>query len=53
MYNISEFMYAGLMDISTESLDAILSALGEQLHALGARYEVVVVGGSALLRLGW
>jgi hypothetical protein len=40
------------MDISADSLDPILSALGEQLQSLGARVELVVVGGSALLALG-
>lgn len=40
------------MDITREALDGILSALGDQLRALGARLEIVVVGGSALLALG-
>lgn len=32
--------------------DRILSALGEQVAAVGQRFELVVVGGSALLALG-
>jgi Nucleotidyltransferase of unknown function (DUF6036) len=32
--------------------DRLLSALGEQLAAAGQRYELVVIGGSALLALG-
>ncbi len=45
--------YTDLMDISADALDPILSALGEQLQALGAGVELVVVGGSALLALGF
>lgn len=37
---------------STQSADALLHALGEQLAAAGAAFDVVVVGGSALLVLG-
>jgi hypothetical protein len=33
-------------------IDQLLSALGEQLAARGARVELVVIGGSALLALG-
>ena len=40
------------MDITADSLDTILAALGEQLQSLGAQVELVVVGGSALLALG-
>jgi hypothetical protein len=40
------------MDITSRGLDTILSALGEQLGVLGARLEMVVIGGSALLALG-
>lgn len=40
------------MDITHEGLDQILSALGEQLEARGTRFEIVVIGGSALLALG-
>jgi hypothetical protein len=41
------------VDIRADALDLILSALGEQLQALGARVELVVIGGSALLALGF
>ena len=41
------------MQITKERLDEILSALGEQLAALGAPQEIVVIGGSALLALGF
>lgn len=37
---------------STEDMDRVLNALGEQLGQAAARYEIVVVGGSALLALG-
>lgn len=37
---------------SKEGADRLLSALGEQLAALGRRFELVVVGGSGLLALG-
>lgn len=37
---------------SSEFTDRLLSALGEQVAALGQRFELVVVGGSALLALG-
>lgn len=36
---------------SAEVAGQLLDALGEQLEPLGARYELVVVGGSALLAL--
>ena len=35
-----------------ESAERLLSALGEQLAAIGERFELVVVGGSGLLVLG-
>jgi hypothetical protein len=41
------------MDITPQRLDTILSALGEQLEAHGARLQMVVIGGSALLALGF
>jgi|SRR5215831_10827745 len=37
---------------SSESADRLLSALSEQLDASGDSYELVVIGGSALLALG-
>ncbi len=37
---------------SAEQADAILDALAEQLGSSGQRYELVVIGGSALLALG-
>ena len=40
------------MDITAETLVVLLSALGEQLTALGSRVEIVVIGGSALTALG-
>lgn len=40
------------MDITSESLDVLLGALGEQLAVLGDRIEMVVIGGSALTALG-
>ncbi len=41
-----------MSDITPNSGERILEALGEQLAARGERYELVVVGGSALLALG-
>jgi uncharacterized nucleotidyltransferase DUF6036 len=35
-----------------EGADRLLGALGEQLAAVGERYELVVIGGSGLLALG-
>jgi len=35
--------------MDSDATDRLLSALGEQLAALGQRFELVVVGGSALL----
>lgn len=32
--------------------DALLQSLGEQLAAVGARFDLVVIGGSGLLALG-
>jgi hypothetical protein len=40
------------MDITNESLEVLLCALGEQLGALGSHVEIVVIGGSALTALG-
>jgi hypothetical protein len=40
------------VEITGERLDVLLSALGEQLSALGGRIEMVVIGGSALTALG-
>jgi hypothetical protein len=37
---------------NVEAADQLLSVLGEQLAALGQRFELVVVGGSGLLALG-
>src|ERR1700753_2977732 len=41
-----------MSDITTESTDRFLGALGEQLAARGERFELVVIGGSGLLALG-
>lgn len=42
-----------MADITTsEQVNELLAALGEQLAAAGRPYELVVVGGSALLALG-
>jgi hypothetical protein len=41
-----------MSDITPDSAEQILSALGEQLAARGERYELVVIGGSGLLALG-
>jgi hypothetical protein len=38
--------------VNRKAADRLLSALGEQVVALGQRYELVVVGGSGLLALG-
>jgi hypothetical protein len=40
-----------MSDITTEKADALLRALGEQLDVRGESYELVVIGGSALLAL--
>ena len=40
------------MDITGETLDVLLGALGEQLGALAGHLEIVVIGGSALTALG-
>jgi hypothetical protein len=40
------------VDITGETLDVLLDALGEQLGALGGHVEIVVIGGSALTALG-
>jgi hypothetical protein len=41
-----------MSDITSERADELLRALGAQLAARGERYELVVIGGSALLALG-
>lgn len=41
-----------MSDITPDNTDLLLGALGEQLAARGERYELVVIGGSALLALG-
>lgn len=41
-----------MSDITSDKADLLLSALGEQLAARGERFELVVIGGSALLALG-
>lgn len=38
--------------VNKEAAERLLSALGEQLAAVGQRYELVVIGGSGLLALG-
>jgi hypothetical protein len=40
------------VDITGETLDGLLGALGEQLAALDGHIEMVVIGGSALTALG-
>jgi hypothetical protein len=40
------------VDITGETLDVLLGALGEQLSALASHLEIVVIGGSALTALG-
>lgn len=37
---------------SRQAIERILAALGDQLEASGVNYELVVIGGSALLALG-
>jgi hypothetical protein len=37
--------------VDADAADALLAALAEQLGAAGQRYDLVVVGGSALLAL--
>jgi hypothetical protein len=39
------------VEITGETLDAILAALAEQLRSLGDQLEIVVIGGSALTAL--
>jgi hypothetical protein len=41
-----------MSNITPDSADVLLGALGEQLAARGERFELVVIGGSALLALG-
>lgn len=38
--------------LSSDQLDSILTALGEQLADLGAAYELVVIGGAGLQAIG-
>jgi len=38
--------------ISSDATDRLLTALGEQLGLLGERYDLVVIGGAALLARG-
>jgi hypothetical protein len=40
-----------MSDITPDSTDRILQALGEQIAVRGERFELVVIGGSALLAL--
>jgi hypothetical protein len=40
------------MQIDQNRAQQVLSALGDQLDAAGERFEIVVIGGSALLALG-
>lgn len=43
----------GMSDITNkDDADRLLGALGEQLAAVGKRFELVVIGGAALLALG-
>ena len=39
--------------VTADTAEQLLQALGEQLEAAGARYDLVVIGGSALLALGY
>ncbi|MFN8187802.1 MAG: DUF6036 family nucleotidyltransferase [Gaiellales bacterium] len=41
------------IEITSERVDELLAELGQRLEALGARYEIVIVGGAALLALGF
>jgi hypothetical protein len=50
MFNILHVTLYG-MDITGETIDVLLGALGEQLASLRARLEIVVIGGSALTAL--
>jgi hypothetical protein len=40
------------MEITDATIGLLFGALAEQLHALGSRIEIVVIGGSALTALG-
>ena len=51
MFSIS-ICYARHMEITDETIGSLFGALAEQLHALGSRAEIVVIGGSALTALG-
>ena len=50
--HIAQLCYAAFMELSPDALDRVLTALAEQLLADGAAFELVVIGGSALLALG-
>lgn len=43
----------GQIEITSERVDELLAELGQRLQALGAPYEIVIVGGAALLALGF
>jgi hypothetical protein len=51
MFNILSVILRAV-DITGETIDVLLGALGEQLASLRARLEIVVIGGSALTALG-
>jgi hypothetical protein len=53
MLNIPNLISLRAMEISGETLDAILSALADQLSSLADQQEIVVIGGSALTALGF
>jgi hypothetical protein len=44
-------MYADVQIQSSEAADRLLTALGEQLELAGEKYDLIVIGGSALLAL--
>lgn len=46
-----DLLYSSV-EINADTLEVILRALAEQLMSLGAQYEIVVIGGSALTALG-
>jgi uncharacterized nucleotidyltransferase DUF6036 len=41
------------MEITGDTIDVLLGALGDQLQSLGSPLEIVVIGGSALTALGF
>ncbi len=41
------------MDMDGQLLDEALKTLGEVLEARGLTYEIVAIGGSALMLWGW